>query len=305
MLEEGAVVVEIVNHRVEVHFENGLVNLERETVGEFVEMELTSSLDEDKFVVKIGKSLTLNQFLGGAEEVAFHWEIVGAGTDFLAHTDDFLDASAACHEGDATVERTREFSALKDVADDEGASLLLRVGATLHEVECDVERMDVGVVAVVDERASVASILHFETHGNGFEVLHALADFLHIEMETHASGKTGDGILNGGIVDERNGELPENIVDGEFHRGVYIFLLDGADDDGGIARTCVLVGVPCDAFHTLGHHLRATRDAVVAHVDDTHAAVLEQLEFLRTLDVVGKEILFAGISDPVQSDVLE
>ena len=260
-------------------------------------MELTRSLDEDEFVVEIGENLSLNQFLGGAEEVAFHWEVVGTGTDFLAYSDDLLYASAACHESDATVERTRKLAALEDVADDECACLLLRVGTTLHEVECDVERMDVGIVAVVDKCATVASIFHFEAHGYGFEMLHALADVVDWQMETHASGETSDGILDGGIVDERYGELSEDIVDGEFHGGVCVFLLDGADDDGGIARTCVLVGVPCDALYAFGHHLGTTCNSVVAHVDDSRAAVLEQLEFLRTLDVVGQEVLLMRLPD--------
>ena len=43
------------------------------------------------------------------------------------------------------------------------------VRAAAHEVEGYVEGVDVGVVTVVDERATMLPFLYLEAHGHGFE----------------------------------------------------------------------------------------------------------------------------------------
>ena len=64
------------------------------------------------------------------------------------------------------------------VAQDECALASLMVGAAVHEVESNVERVDVRVVRVVDERASVLSLFHLQAHSYRFQILHALSQKL-------------------------------------------------------------------------------------------------------------------------------
>ena len=52
-------------------------------------------------------------------------------------------------------------SALQDVAQHQCSLLPIVVGTAVHKVESDVQRVDIRVVRVVDERASVKPFLHF------------------------------------------------------------------------------------------------------------------------------------------------
>ena len=50
------------------------------------------------------------------------------------------------------------------------------VWTAVHEVEGDIKRIDITVVAVVNQRTSVLSYLHLQSHCHRFELCHALVD---------------------------------------------------------------------------------------------------------------------------------
>ena len=107
----------------------------------------------------------------------------------------------------------------------------------MHEIERNVERLQVGVVAIVDERTTIAAFLYLKAHGNRLKALHTLVESIgfHPQMECHDG--TGDGILDGSIVDERNREpvfiaSEERIGDGG-HRSLFL--------DGLYVHRCLAV----------------------------------------------------------------
>ena len=69
-------------------------------------------------------------------------------------------------------------STLEDIAQYQGMSAAFMVGTAAHEIERDVERVDIRVVAVVDKGAAMLSLLHLQSHGDRLEQCHALVEFL-------------------------------------------------------------------------------------------------------------------------------
>ena len=69
------------------------------------------------------------------------------------------------------------------------------VGAATHEVEGNVEGVDVGVVRVVDERAAVVAFLHLQAHGNWLKVGHTVGKLLGGEAESQRGDGYGEGIF--------------------------------------------------------------------------------------------------------------
>ena len=68
-------------------------------------------------------------------------------------------------------------------------------GAATHEVEGNVEGVDVGVVGVVDERAAVVAFLHLQTHGNWLKVGHTVGKLLGGEAESQRGDGYGEGVF--------------------------------------------------------------------------------------------------------------
>ena len=83
-------------------------------------------------------------------------------------------AAALYHVGHLGVEFGGGQSGLQNVRQDERFRLVALFRTAVHEVERNVERGDIGVVSVVDEGAASHALHHFETHGHGFELRHAL-----------------------------------------------------------------------------------------------------------------------------------
>ena len=67
-LQEGTVVVEVVNYGIEIHLENGLVYLQFQTLSNAVETEETGSLDENYLVVQLTERLATQEVFGSSEE---------------------------------------------------------------------------------------------------------------------------------------------------------------------------------------------------------------------------------------------
>ena len=50
------------------------------------------------------------------------------------------------------------------------------VGTATDEVEGYVERVDVGIVGIVDERAAMLALLHLQAHGDSLQLRHSPGD---------------------------------------------------------------------------------------------------------------------------------
>ena len=78
---------------------------------------------------------------------------------------------------DAGVEQRGSLARLFNVGKYERALQSLHGPATaFHEIERNVQRCGVGIVAVVDNHAAALALLHLEAHGYGLKLRHALGD---------------------------------------------------------------------------------------------------------------------------------
>ena len=73
----------------------------------------------------------------------------------------------------------------------------------LHEVERNVKRSGVSIVAVIDYHATVLSLLNLKAHCYGLKLCHTLGDYLGRNHQVQGCCKAVDGVLNRGVVDER------------------------------------------------------------------------------------------------------
>ena len=205
-LHEGTVVVEVRHHGVEVHLQGGLVHLLHQEFGQLVEAKLAGTLQQDDLVAQGGKHLAADKLFHVREEELFrNLYLVVLLTEFRSDADKLHHAPLASQFTHLLVQFTRHLSALEDVAQYQGAATAPVVGTAVHEVEGDVEGVDVGVVTVVDKGTAVLSLLHLQPHGYGFEIHHPLVHVLGRQAQLHGYGSADDGVLHRSLVDEGDG----------------------------------------------------------------------------------------------------
>ena len=73
-----------------------------------------------------------------------------------------------------------------------------------HEVERNVERIDIAVVGVVDEDATVLALFHLKAHGDRLQVTHAGGYLVRSESQAEGNHEGRDGIVDRSLIDERN-----------------------------------------------------------------------------------------------------
>ena len=161
------------------------------------------------------------------------------------------------------------------------------VWTAVHEVEGDIERIDITVVAVVDQRTSVLSYLHLQSHCHRFELCHALVDIFSRKTEFRCHDGRDDGILYRCIVDERDRETV-------FHTFIYIgnhahalLLLDVLH----IERSLRILERPAEFLALIvgifGYHLV---DNLVIAIIDYGLCIMEEDEFLPAFLLHGREV---------------
>ena len=206
-LHKRTVVVEVGHDGIEVDLKHRLVHLFNQQFGNLVETELACALDEHHLVAHRAEHLTAEEGVdGGEEELLTHLDGVGIGGELRTDADELLHATLLAQLAHLTVKHRRHLTALLDVAQHNGAATTLVVGSAAHKVERDVEGVDVRVVGVVDERATMTAFLHLQTHGDRLKVHHALIEHITLDAQREGYGGADDGVLNAGVVDEGNAE---------------------------------------------------------------------------------------------------
>ena len=89
-------------------------------------------------------------------------------TKLRPDTDEFLYVALQSEIRNLFIQLSGSLSALVNIAQNESVSAPFMVGAAVHKVECDIQRVDIRVVRVVDQRASVLPFFHFQAHCYGF-----------------------------------------------------------------------------------------------------------------------------------------
>ena len=294
-LHEGPVPVEVLDHGREVNLEDGLVDLAHEELGEAIEAELAGALEQDDLIAEGVEDGAGDKGVDALEErLVGDGYLVGSGTELGADADKPLYTTLLAELRHLAIERLRGESALLDVAEDERAAASLMVGATAHEVEGYVERVDVGVVRVIDKRTAVLSLLDLEAHGYGLELLHALGKVGGRDAQVESYGGADDGVGDRGVVDKRQLVvlLGATLVT-VGHEGMGVALVDTADVHGGMGigkRPAEALAGITGGFDLGGYH------AVVGIVDHG-LGVVEELNLLLTLGLHGLEVLLMGCAE--------
>ena len=193
----GAVVVEIIDQRLEINLQGGLVDLADKQLGKALETKLACAFEQDHLVAERAEGGTMDEVFDGRVKLLLGQLGEGGmvGGNGCTDTDKALHATLADEGGHLCVEGVFVLAALENIAEDERALATLVVGAATHEVEGNVEGVDVGVVGVVDERAAVVAFLHLQTHGNWLKVGHTVGKLLGGEAESQRGDGYGEGVF--------------------------------------------------------------------------------------------------------------
>ena len=164
------------------------------------------ALEQDDLVTQTLKDLAMDEGTDTLEEELLgDLYLVGVLTDDLSDTDKLHHATLTGQVADLVIEFCWFLATLEDVAEDERTPTAFMVGTAIHEVQRNVERVDIRVVRVVDQRTAVAPFLHLQAHGNWLQLLHALGKLISGDAHMQGYSGTDDGVGDRRIVDERNG----------------------------------------------------------------------------------------------------
>ena len=193
----GAVVVEIIDQRLEINLQSGLVDLAYEQLGEALETKLACAFEQYHLVAERAEGGTMDEVFDGRVKLLLGQLGEGGmvGGNGRTDTDKALHATLADEGGHLCVEGVFVLAALENIAEDERALATLVVGAATHEVEGNVEGVDVGVVGVVDERAAVVAFLHLQAHGDWLKVGHTVGKLLGGEAESQRGDGYGERVF--------------------------------------------------------------------------------------------------------------
>ena len=193
----GAVVVEIIDQRLEINLQGGLVDLADKQLGEALETKLACAFEQDHLVAERAEGGTMDEVFDGRVKLLLGQLGEGGmvGGNGRTDTDKALHATLADEGGHLCVEGVFVLAALENIAEDERALATLVVGAATHEVEGNVEGVDVGVVRVVDERAAVVAFLHLQAHGDWLKVGHTVGKLLGGEAKSQRGDGYGEGVF--------------------------------------------------------------------------------------------------------------
>ena len=225
--QEGAVVVEVLHQRAEIDFEDGLVHLLLQQFGQGVEAEAAGTLDEDNLPRKpqLSGAKGSTKCLGVGKEDFLHPEVVSVGGQLLPHPDDALHVAALQQLGHLAIEQRAVLPRLEQVGEDERALQVVGEGAAIEEVEGDVQRGEVRTITVVDKQAAILALLHLQTHGHRLQTRHTLGDVGRRHHQVEAGGQTVQGVLDRGIVNERQGVGVVHVQVAVVDDGVVLVLL--------------------------------------------------------------------------------
>ena len=262
--------------------------------GDVIETEAACALDEYHLVAQRLEHLAVNERRNVVEEV-FLLNLYQVGMLHNLRTDAYYLLNAALHTevGYFLVEHVERFAGLVDVAEYERALASLMVGAAVHEVERNVERVDVRVVRVVDQRAALLTLFHFEAHRYRLERRHALCEMLARESEMQRYDSRRYGVAHRRLVDERQHVLACLVVIYIMYSGCESFLLHALHEERSRAvahRPREVLALVAYAAHHAVYHL------VVLAVDDG-LCVVEEYHLLAALLLERREVLLMGVAD--------
>ena len=222
-LEKRAVVVQVVHQGIEVDLQNSLVHFLLQLLRDVVEAKGARPLDEHHFVTQRLEDMAVQEVLRRGKEILFFYgEETGSSRYGCADTDELVDTPFHTKAVDLSIEGRVGHTTLVDVAQDECAP---HARPASHEVEGDVQRVDVGIIGVVDELATADALFDLQTHSHRLQPRHAVGQLLSRESQIQGHGSTGEGAGQRGLVEERQ-------LVSAAHTSIYIGNLGGGTYGG-------------------------------------------------------------------------
>ena len=169
-LQERTVVVQVVDHGIEIHLKDGLVHLLFQLFRNLVEAERTGTLQQDQLIPKAAEYIAGEEMRHiGKKLLVGHLDLVCLGRQLRTDADELLDAALHSQFVHLGIKHLGRRARLEDITEDQ---CLFRSLTTVHEVEGDVKGVDVTVVRVVDEDTAALPLLHLQTHRYRLQLRH-------------------------------------------------------------------------------------------------------------------------------------
>ena len=144
-------------------FQSCFVYLELEFVGNAFKSKFACAFEEHHGIRERSKARTCEKIIGMVE--AFHLTLqkILQTFHFVADADDFVHrtrCNECCH---ALIEFASGHARLLKIAQHKHR-FMVRFFATMQEIEGNVERCEIGIVSIVDERQPTHPRFHLKTH---------------------------------------------------------------------------------------------------------------------------------------------
>ena len=120
----------------------------------------------------------MNKGIDGSKEMLFTQVLEGRTLcqKPFTDTDELLNTTFLTQECHLIIKVLIRVATLQNITQNQCAPATLVVRTTVHEVKCNIQRIEVRVVGVVNERTSVLSFLHLQAHSYWLQLCHPLAE---------------------------------------------------------------------------------------------------------------------------------
>ncbi len=160
--QESAEITDVMRHVVQVHLQDRGMAATLQGVAHAFEVRPTVALEQNGAPRGILGFQSAQEVVGGIVKAGRAAELVAVGADPLADADQQIDPRARCELRGASIELFVAHAALQNIRDDGGG--LSAHGHAAQGVERDGQRIDIGIVGVVDYGRAVDALLNLQTH---------------------------------------------------------------------------------------------------------------------------------------------
>ena len=155
-------VVEILLHSRQIHLQGCGVGATLQQASKALETAVTATLQQDHRVCPALLREVLDKFVGRAIEGRASGEELLVRGDSVSNTNKVIDTCTTYRLGNATIELLLVHTALSDIGDDGHPTTTHRL--QVQRIQGHNHRVDIGVIAVVDNHRVVNTLLQLKPH---------------------------------------------------------------------------------------------------------------------------------------------
>ena len=212
--QQAAEVVQVVDHVVEVDFQHGRMYLVFEDAADPFELEAASSFQQDAFFREARPVDAPQEIFGGQVELLAAVECPRMFENLFADTDQFGHSVRLQQFGHSGVQPVGFQTALVDVGQDQ--RFFAVAGYRRQVFQRDAQRVDVRIVAVVDDFAAVDAVFEFQPHRYVLQRAESAPDLRHVVPHYSVQGQRfGRVFARGGVRVGQSVQVAAARVDGD------------------------------------------------------------------------------------------